>query len=132
MKIHTKDFRVAEEDQVNLKKWPTRVDPIYKSRHQYKKLLEDHVAQLSAQQQLLYADNRHAVLLIFQAIDAAGKDDARPRARAFKRQILKIKRATRISPLRKSISASSASALAKVASRAALVRTVAFGLPMDD
>jgi len=76
MKIHTKDFRVAEEDQVNLKKWPTRVDPIYKSRHQYKKLLEDHVAQLSAQQQLLYADNRHAVLLIFQAMDAAGKDGA--------------------------------------------------------
>jgi len=38
--------------------------------------LEDHVSRLSAQQQLLYADNRHAVLLIFQAMDAAGKDGA--------------------------------------------------------
>ncbi|HEY5237061.1 MAG TPA: ADP-polyphosphate phosphotransferase [Rhizomicrobium sp.] len=76
MKIHTKDFLVSEGDDVNLKKWPTKADPVYKSKHQYKKLLEDHVAQLSEQQQLLYADNRHAVLLIFQAMDAAGKDGA--------------------------------------------------------
>src|SRR5664279_3750134 len=76
MKIHTKDFRVAEDGEVNLKKWPTKVRAVYKSKHQYKKFLEDHVAQLSAQQQLLYADNRHAILLIFQAMDAAGKDGA--------------------------------------------------------
>ena len=76
MKIHTKDFRVTEGDEVNLKKWPTKIDPVYKSKDQYKKLLDDHVARLSAQQQLLYADNRHAVLLIFQAMDAAGKDGA--------------------------------------------------------
>ena len=50
--------------------------PVYKSKDQYRKLLEDHVAQLSSQQQLLYADNRHAILLIFQAMDAAGKDGA--------------------------------------------------------
>jgi PPK2 family polyphosphate:nucleotide phosphotransferase len=76
MKINSKDFRVREGDEVNLKKWPTKVDPVYKSKEQYKKLLEEHVAQLSAQQQLLYASNRYAVLLIFQAMDAAGKDGA--------------------------------------------------------
>jgi len=76
MKIHTNDFRVAEDGEVDLKKWPTKVDPVYKSKHQYKKLLEKHVEKLSAQQQLLYADNRHAILLIFQAMDAAGKDGA--------------------------------------------------------
>jgi polyphosphate kinase 2 (PPK2 family) len=76
MKIHPKDFRVQEGGEVDLQKWPTKVDPIYKSKDQYKKLLEDHVEQLSAQQQLLYASNRHAVLLIFQAMDAAGKDGA--------------------------------------------------------
>jgi PPK2 family polyphosphate:nucleotide phosphotransferase len=38
--------------------------------------LEEHVAQLSSQQQLLYASNRYALLLIFQAMDAAGKDGA--------------------------------------------------------
>ena len=76
MKIDSKDFRVREGDEVDLKKWPTRVDPVYKSKEQYKKLLEEHVGQLSSQQQLLYASNRHAVLLIFQAMDAAGKDGA--------------------------------------------------------
>jgi PPK2 family polyphosphate:nucleotide phosphotransferase len=76
MKIHTKDFRIHEGDKVNLKKWPTKVDSVYKSKEQYKKLLEDQVAQLSAQQRLLYASDRHAILLIFQAMDAAGKDGA--------------------------------------------------------
>jgi PPK2 family polyphosphate:nucleotide phosphotransferase len=74
MKIHTKHFRVSEGDEVDLGKWPTKVDPVYKSDDQYKKLLQDHVERLSDQQQLLYASNRHAVLLIFQAMDAAGKD----------------------------------------------------------
>ena len=76
MKIHTKDFRVTEGDEVDLDKWPTKVDPVYKSKHQYKKILEEHVEKLSDQQRLLYASNRHAVLLIFQAMDAAGKDGA--------------------------------------------------------
>ncbi len=76
MKIDSKDFRVKEGDEVNLKKWPTAVDPVYKSKEHYQELLRDHVAQLSAQQQLLYASNRYAVLLIFQAMDAAGKDGA--------------------------------------------------------
>jgi polyphosphate kinase 2 (PPK2 family) len=49
---------------------------MYKSEGHYKELLEEHVAQLSSQQQLFYASNRHAILLIFQAMDAAGKDGA--------------------------------------------------------
>jgi PPK2 family polyphosphate:nucleotide phosphotransferase len=76
MKIASKDFRVREGDEVNLKKWPTIVPPVYKSKKQYQKLLEHHVARLSAMQQLHYASDRHAVLLIFQAMDAAGKDGA--------------------------------------------------------
>jgi PPK2 family polyphosphate:nucleotide phosphotransferase len=76
MKINSKDFRVREGDEVNLKKWPTNVEPVYRSKEDYQKLLGEHVAQLSSQQQLLYASNRYAVLLIFQAMDAAGKDGA--------------------------------------------------------
>jgi PPK2 family polyphosphate:nucleotide phosphotransferase len=76
MKIHSKDFRVRERDDIDLKKWPTKVDPVYKSKKQYRKLLEEHVAQLSALQQLLYASDSYAILLIFQAMDAAGKDGA--------------------------------------------------------
>jgi PPK2 family polyphosphate:nucleotide phosphotransferase len=75
-KIHSKDFRVRERDGVSLRKWPTNVKPVYKSKEQYHQFLGEHVAQLSAQQQLLYASNRYAVLLIFQAMDAAGKDGA--------------------------------------------------------
>ena len=54
MKIKSMDFRVWEGDGVNLKKWPTKVDPVYKSREQYHELLGQHVATLSLQQQLLY------------------------------------------------------------------------------
>jgi PPK2 family polyphosphate:nucleotide phosphotransferase len=57
-----------------LSKWPTLVDPVYASRAQYHEILTEHVGQLSDQQQMLYASNTHAVLLIFQAMDAAGKD----------------------------------------------------------
>jgi PPK2 family polyphosphate:nucleotide phosphotransferase len=74
MKIDGRDFRVPEHAQVKLRKWPTRSKPLYQSKQQYKKLLEQHVEQLSEQQLLLYSSNSHAVLLIFQAMDAAGKD----------------------------------------------------------
>ena len=48
MKIEAKDFRVREGDKVNLEKWPTKVDPVYKSKDQYKTLLEEHVAKLGS------------------------------------------------------------------------------------
>jgi PPK2 family polyphosphate:nucleotide phosphotransferase len=76
MNIKSNEFRVREGDGVNLKKWPTLIDPVYKSKEQYAELLKEHVEQLSAMQQLHYATNRHAILLIFQAMDAAGKDGA--------------------------------------------------------
>nr|WP_294516656.1 ADP-polyphosphate phosphotransferase [uncultured Rhodopila sp.] len=76
MKIHTEDFRVPEGEDVDLGKWPTDVGPLYKSKKHYKERLDDHIAQLSALQQLHYASGRYAVLLIFQALDAAGKDGA--------------------------------------------------------
>lgn len=76
MKIHLKDFQVQEGDKVDLKKWPTLVTPVYKSKKQYKKFLKNQVKELSELQRLHYASNRYAVLLIFQAMDAAGKDGA--------------------------------------------------------
>ena len=76
MKIHLKDFRVPEGKTVDLKKWPTLTKPFYRSKSQYRKLLQKHVDQLSTLQNLHYASNRYAVLLIFQAMDAAGKDGA--------------------------------------------------------
>jgi PPK2 family polyphosphate:nucleotide phosphotransferase len=76
MKVSSTDFRVEEGQKVNLDKWPTAVEPIYESKKQYQKMLANHVDELSSLQQLLYASNRYALLLIFQAMDAAGKDGA--------------------------------------------------------
>ncbi|CDH45202.1 Polyphosphate kinase 2 [Candidatus Contendobacter odensis Run_B_J11] len=76
MKINVNDFKVLEGEKVNLEKWPTHVEPVYKSKKKYHKLLEEQVEELSSLQRLHYASNRHAVLLIFQAMDAAGKDGA--------------------------------------------------------
>lgn len=76
MKISTKEFRIREGRKVRLKKLPTRVAPVYKSEEHYKELLAGHIKELSKHQGLLYADNRYSLLLIFQAMDAAGKDGA--------------------------------------------------------
>ncbi len=76
MKIKSKDFRVREGERVNLRKWPTRVKPSYKSKEQYQEILNEHIRKLSTQQSLLYASNDYSLLLIFQALDAAGKDGA--------------------------------------------------------
>jgi PPK2 family polyphosphate:nucleotide phosphotransferase len=78
MRMHVKssDFRVREGKTVDLKKWPTLIDPVYKTSEQYQDLLRKHVEALSEQQEMLYASDRYAVLLIFQAMDAAGKDGA--------------------------------------------------------
>jgi len=76
MKTNSKDFRVRPGAKVKLKEWPTRVKPFYKSKKGYQKLLEEHVETLSALQHLHYASNRQALLLIFQGMDAGGKDGA--------------------------------------------------------
>ena len=76
MKMNRKDFQVKEGEKVKLKKWPTSMKPLYETKEQYQELLGDQVSELSALQQLHYASNRYAVLLIFQAMDAAGKDGA--------------------------------------------------------
>jgi PPK2 family polyphosphate:nucleotide phosphotransferase len=74
MKIDPARFRVEPEKKVRLHKWPTRVKDYYGSRAQYQEMLGKQVAALSLLQGKLYADNRYALLLIFQAMDAAGKD----------------------------------------------------------
>ncbi|MFC1777216.1 polyphosphate kinase 2 family protein [Pseudomonadota bacterium] len=59
------DFRLADA--------PTFVDSVA-SKKTYKKQLEKLVDELDDLQQRLYAADKHAVLLVFQAMDAAGKD----------------------------------------------------------
>ena len=75
-KIDSRDFTVPAGNKVSLKKWSTLVKPVYKSKKKYTKLLQAQVQELSSMQRLHYASNRYALLLVFQAMDAAGKDGA--------------------------------------------------------
>jgi PPK2 family polyphosphate:nucleotide phosphotransferase len=76
MKINLDDYRVREGEAVDLKKRPTITSPVYKSKDEYHALLSDDVNRLNAQQQLLYASESKALLIIFQGMDGAGKDGA--------------------------------------------------------
>lgn len=75
-KINIKPFQVKENETVNLAARPTLVDPFYTSKKNYNSRLQGQIQQLSKKQQLHYASDRYSVLLIFQAMDAAGKDGA--------------------------------------------------------
>ena len=76
MKIKPDEFRVGEGKKLKLKRWPTKVKAFYKSKDDYQEILQTHIDEMSTQQNLLYANNQYALLLIFQAMDAAGKDGA--------------------------------------------------------
>ena len=76
MKFDLDAFRIQPGKKPNLVKRPTCIEPVYRSKEEYRELLARHVSELSRLQQILYADNRYSVLLIFQAMDAAGKDSA--------------------------------------------------------
>ncbi len=74
MKIHTDRYRVPKGKALDLAQRTTAGPAICVSKKQYQQQLQLHVERLSALQELLYASNQHAILLIFQAMDAAGKD----------------------------------------------------------
>ncbi len=75
-KIRPQDYRVKPGSKVRLSEWATAVEPVYHGKRGYLALLEQHTEKLRRLQDLLYATNRDALLLIFQAMDAAGKDGA--------------------------------------------------------
>jgi PPK2 family polyphosphate:nucleotide phosphotransferase len=75
-KIDADDFRAKEGKKIDLDHWPTLVKPVYKSKAEYRKILGGHIEELQSEQSLLYASNQYALLIVFQAMDAAGKDSA--------------------------------------------------------
>ncbi|MCA6217093.1 polyphosphate kinase 2 family protein [Ideonella sp. B7] len=74
MPIDSTPFLVPPGKAVALSRWPTRVKPFYADKADYQKTLARHVGRMAERQNLLYAHDRYALLLIFQAMDAAGKD----------------------------------------------------------
>jgi PPK2 family polyphosphate:nucleotide phosphotransferase len=75
LKIRSDDYRVKPgKKKLDLDKWPTVVEPFFASKDQYQQILDGNVAALNSLQQLHYASSRHALLLVFQGMDSAGKD----------------------------------------------------------
>ena len=73
-RIDADRFVVRKGANVRLAKWPTEVKPFYRSTEDYQEILAARVDEMSNLQHVLYADNRYALLVILQAMDAAGKD----------------------------------------------------------
>lgn len=69
-------FRVRPGSHVNLRKRPTDVEPLSKSKKQYEQFLGEYRAELADLQSVLYAHNRYSVLMVFQGMDTAGKGGA--------------------------------------------------------
>lgn len=74
MAIDIDPYRAPAGQKIRLKRWPTAVAPLYRDEDDYEAQLATQVERLSELQNLLYAHNRYSLLLIFQAMDAAGKD----------------------------------------------------------
>jgi PPK2 family polyphosphate:nucleotide phosphotransferase len=73
-RIAIQRFRVPPGRRVALSRWPTRVPDLYRDKEDAQEQLAQQVKRTAGLQELLYASDRHALLLIFQAMDAAGKD----------------------------------------------------------
>ncbi len=76
MKIDTAKYRVVPGKKISLARRPTAVDPLCGSKSEYREHLRSQIEAMRPLQELLFADNRYSLLLIFQAMDAAGKDSA--------------------------------------------------------
>jgi PPK2 family polyphosphate:nucleotide phosphotransferase len=69
-------FKIKENSQVDLNDYPTDFTDGFHDKHAAKDELKKNVERLSELQDTLYAQNVYSLLIIFQAMDAAGKDSA--------------------------------------------------------
>jgi PPK2 family polyphosphate:nucleotide phosphotransferase len=69
-----KKFLVTKDSKINLSKFPTDNTEEYKSKKEAAKLLKKNIKRMTELQAKLYAQDKFSLLIIFQAMDAAGKD----------------------------------------------------------
>ena len=69
-------YRVPAKKNISLSDYPTDSSGKFKSREEADELLNKNIIKMAALQDKLYAHDKFALLLIFQAMDAAGKDSA--------------------------------------------------------
>ncbi|SDY10478.1 polyphosphate kinase 2 family protein [Nitrosomonas sp. Nm33] len=73
LNLELANFKINPDTQVNLSERPTRIKPLYSSKKHHQELLNKLHEELGTLQDMLYAHNRYAMLLIFQGMDSAGK-----------------------------------------------------------
>lgn len=74
LQINLDDFRVTKGKDFRIKKAKTKVKSLYRDNAHYEELIAQFRTEIDELQQKMYAQDRHGMLLIFQAMDAAGKD----------------------------------------------------------
>ncbi len=74
--MKTDKFLVPEGKKLNLKNYQTDFTGDYEDKKPAVKDLAKNIERMTELQNILYAQNQHALLIIFQAMDAAGKDSA--------------------------------------------------------
>ena len=76
MKIDVGPLEVEEDEKVSLADRPTDGRALYDSKAEYEDTLADHAERLAALQERLYVAGTHALLIVLQGMDSAGKDGA--------------------------------------------------------
>lgn len=72
--IKTADFIITGDEKLNLHKRKTKIKDVYKDKSDYRDLIEEFQEEINDLQRMMYAHDRYSLLLVFQAMDAAGKD----------------------------------------------------------
>ena len=70
----TSQFLVTGKNKFKIGKYPTKIKDLYEDKSDYKDQLGDLKDEINDLQRMMYAHGRYSMLLIFQAMDAAGKD----------------------------------------------------------
>lgn len=74
-KINPKDYQITNGDDFKLSNHPHQLkEDLYDGKKDYEKALEDYREEIDDLQNMMYAHDRYSLLLVFQAMDAAGKD----------------------------------------------------------
>ena len=67
-------LRCTQPGSMCLDDVPTSIDRLYRQKSDYRDLIEEFQEEINELQEMMYAHDRYSMLLVFQAMDAAGKD----------------------------------------------------------
>ncbi|NLM86835.1 MAG: polyphosphate kinase 2 family protein [Clostridiales bacterium] len=74
--MDTKQYKIDSKRKINLKEFSTKADKSLDKADVKDKLMPKNLERMAQLQEKLYAENQHSLLIVLQAMDAAGKDGA--------------------------------------------------------